>query len=107
MSTVVEQEQRIERNPDYEEAEKQHYQSEEDLKLQLLKDRKKSLIDRRASIFEVETIESTNQSHFREETDREREQRIHLEKFSRNLILSLGKILNPKEKPLMKSGVMK
>ena len=45
MSTVVEQEQRKERNPDYEEAEKQHYQSEEYLKLQLLKDRKKSLIE--------------------------------------------------------------
>ena len=64
------------------EKEKQQFQSEEEIKVQMLKDRQKSLIDRKARIFEDDRSMSTMDSRRQptEPSDREKEDKINLDR---------------------------
>ena len=96
-------------NKNSEETKKQHFQSQKEIEIQMLKDRKKSLIDRRARILEDDISKTDSQKQATNEPDRDREETITLEKnmffFLQSLLHFLVKTLSLKEMPHMKSGV--
>ena len=67
-------------NKNSEETEKQHFQSQREIEMQMLKDGKKSLIDRRARILEDDISTTDCQKQATKEPTRDREERITLEK---------------------------